>query len=328
MSDYERGGTQKTRYAPEDVESIPCPYCGSSDATELAREYGAIGIVRCACGLIYTSPRPRDPERNYWGDRDTYYREAKLVFEGRRSHHRDPNYREELAFIAKYVPTGRFLDVGCNMGMLLRHAHRMEWDAWGVEPSPSLSSLARDELGLSVHTCYLSEVPADFNGTCDVVALSDVFEHVTDPLGMLAHARRMLKAGGILFVKVPNGLFSVFKHRLSRLLGTTLQHGVWDSYEHVVHYTDVTLRRMLEKGGFRVVELRLAKPVQVPVWHHLVGHYFQYPTPWTLDWKRHIGRIVLHRLGQLERAARGGSVGYLPPSLAVIAKPIEEVARS
>lgn len=328
MSDYERGGTQRARYGPEDVESVSCPYCGSSDGRELTREYGAIGIVRCGCGLIYTSPRVREPERSYWGERDAYLREAKLVFEGRRDHHRDPNYLEELAFIADYMPSGRFLDVGCNMGMLLRHARRMGWDAWGVEPSPSLSSLAREELGLNVHNCYLSEIPADFRGTCDVVALSDVFEHVTDPLGMLADARLMLKPSGVLFVKVPNGLFSVFKDWLSRVRGRAVEHEVWDSYEHVVHYTDVTLRRMLEKGGFRVAELRLSKPVQVPVWHHLVGQYFQYPTPWMLDWRRHVGRIVLHRLGQVERVVRGGSVGYLPPSLAVIARPANEAARA
>lgn len=322
--DYERGGTQKARYGPEDVESVPCPYCGAADGTRLATEYGSIGIVRCGCGLIRTSPRARDPERNYWGDRAAYFREAALIFGGRAPHHRDPNYLEELAFIAEYVPGGRFLDVGCNMGMLLRHARRMGWDAWGVEPSPSLSSLAREELGLNVLNCWLSEVPEELRGTFDVVALSDVFEHVPDPLGMLREARRMLKADGILYVKVPNGPFSIFKQTVLRLLRRPAVDGLWDAYEHVVHYSDVTLGRMLEKGGFQVAELRLARPVQVPVWHHLVGAYFQYPSPWHLDWRRHLGRALLHRAGRVERVLRGGSVGYLPPSLAVVARPAPE----
>ena len=139
---------------------------------------------------------------------------------------------------------------------------------------------------------------------------------------MLADARRALTVDGILYVKVPNARFSLLKHRVARVRGRALQHGTWDAYEHVVHYTDRTLARMLAKGGFRVVASYLPRPVQVPVWHHLVGHYFQYPTPWCLDWRRHMGRAILHTLGRVERVLRGGSVGYLPPSLGVIARPV------
>lgn len=320
--DYERGGTQKAEYGPDEVEAVACLYCGATSGATLAREHGSLGVMRCdACGLLYTSPRPRAVERNYWGDREAYRREARLVFEGRAPHHRDPNYREELDFIGRHVRGGRFLDVGCNMGMLLRLARERGWETVGIDPSPSLSALAREELGLDVHTCWLHEAPAALHGTFDVVALSDVFEHVTDPLGMLADARRMLAPGGILYVKVPNAGFTLFKQRAGSLLGRALQHGIWDSYEHVAHYTDLTLRRMLEKGGFRVIALSLPGPVQIPVWHHRVGQYFQHPSPWILDWRRHLGRALLHRAGQIERILRGGSVGYLPPALAVVARP-------
>lgn len=319
--DYERGGTQKDHYEPGELVEVPCPYCGSGTPSRLHTEYGNVGVVRCTCGLIYTSPRVRDPEKNYWGDRDAYYREARLIFQGTGRHHRDPNYLEELDLIARYRPRGRFLDVGCGMGMLLRHVSARGWEAVGVEPSPTLSALARDELGLTILNRYLEEVPTEYDATFDVVALSDVFEHVSEPLAMLGHVRRLLKPDGVLYVKVPNARFNLLKQLVVRLRGRNLQHGVWDAYEHVIHYTDESLRRMLAKGGFRVETLSLARPVQIPVWHHHVGQYFQYPSPVALDWKRHLGRAAFHLAGKVERVLRLGTAGYLPSSLAVIARP-------
>lgn len=321
-NNYERGGTQQASYGPDEVVEVACPYCGAQSSTMLFREYGSIEIVRCECSLIYTSPRIRSPEQIYWGDADAYVREARLIFEGRAAHHRDPNYLEELELIERFSPRGTLLDVGCNMGMLLRLARERGWDGVGVEPSPSLAGIAREQFDLEVLNCFLSEVPEAHDARYDVVALSDVFEHVSEPLNMLADVRRLLKPDGALYVKVPNARFNVLKQRVAQARGRSLQHGVWDSYEHVVHYTDKTLRRMLEKGGFDVVKLTTPKPVQIPVWHHYLGQYFLYPSPFALDWKRHLGRSACHLAGKVERVFRLGSVGYFSPSLAAVARPI------
>jgi len=319
---YERGGTQKDEYSPDEVVAVPCPFCGSEDGDTLAVEYGAIGIRRCdACGLIYTSPRVREPELTYWGDYDKYVTEARLIFSGRASHHRDPNYLEELELIEAQRPSrGSFLDVGCNMGMLLRLARARGWDTVGVEPSPALHRIATEQLGLTVHNCYLDEVPDSVYGSFDVVALSDVFEHVTDPRGFLGTAAPYLKPDGLLFVKVPNARWNILKQRLPQLLGRPAPPNTWDSYEHVVHYTEPTLRAMLQSEGFDPLFVTMSRPVQIPVWHQYVGQYFQYPTPWVLDWKRHLGRAVFHTLARAERRLRRGQIGYCAPNLVALAR--------
>jgi hypothetical protein len=69
-----------------------------------------------------------------------------------------------------------------------------------------------------------------------------------------------------------------------------------------------------------VFVLSAARPVQIPVWHEYVGHYFLNPSPVLLDWKRHIGRAAFHHLGRVERVLRAGSVGYLSSSLAAVAR--------
>ena len=44
-----------------------------------------------------------------------------------------------------------------------------------------------------------------------------------------------------------------------------------------------------------------------------VGRYYQYPSPWILDWKRRLGRSVLYWLSWPERACRLGSIGWFAP---------------
>jgi SAM-dependent methyltransferase len=320
--DYAKGGTQKEVYLPEDVVEVACPLCGGDDKIKLYTEYTSIVISKCrSCSLIYTSTRFKTPELIYWGSMDTYYAEARLVFEKNAPTHRDPNYREEIRLIERYKPNrGRFLEVGCNAGMLLRLVKARGWDVTGVEPSPSAAPLARKH-GVFVHNCFIHEVPASENGSFDVVALSDVFEHITEPLIMLEHARRLLKDDGVLYIKVPNARWSLFKqHMLSLLLRRSPDQGVWDSYEHVIHYTSETLRAMLNRGSFRPVCVTSAKPVQLPIWQNYVGQWYTYPTPWYLDWKRHIGREFFYQLGKVENILRLGSIGALSPSVVAIAK--------
>ena len=318
--DYIRGGTQKDTYTPREVVSGPCPFCAGDRRERLYTEHGAIGISRCLdCSLIYACPRVRLPEQVYWGDGRIYEEEARLIFEGRAAHHRDPNYLEELCLIRRWKPAGRFLDVGCNMGMLLRLAKQMGWDVVGVEPSPSLSKIARERNGLQIYNCSLGELPKSEEGAFDVIALSDVLEHIPDPLPFLSEASRFLADDGVLYVKVPNGNWNLFKQWTLGLMGRRPQQGIWDSYEHVVHYTDRTLRRMLRKAGFHPFKITIGRAIQTPAWHEYVGHYYQYPTPWVLDWKRQLGRDLFWAVSWPERFARGGSIGFFAPNIVLLA---------
>ena len=315
--DYVRGGTQQDIYTAEQTVEVPCPLCGSREHRRLYTEHGVIGICQCSkCSLIYTSPRVTMPEEVYWGKEEIYYEEARLIFEGKAAHHRDPNYTEELDLIQQFKPRGRVLDVGCHMGMLLRLARKRAWDVCGVDPTPALSNLAIKKFGLPVYQCFVNELPEEVAHSFDVVALSDVFEHISEPLSFLEDVKRVMKPDGILYVKVPNALWNVFKQQQLERRGRRPQSGLWDSYEHVVHYTDASLKAMLEKAGLRVKQCTIGKPVQIPVWHNYVGHYYQYPTPFALDWKRYLGRSLCYYGSRVEKVLRGGSIGALAPNIA------------
>jgi SAM-dependent methyltransferase len=195
----------------------------------------------------------------------------------------------------------------------------MGWTAVGVEPSPSLSRLGVEHFGLDVYNCFLNELPSRLDGSFDVIALSDVFEHISDPLAFLKETSRFLAPDGILYIKVPNARWNSFKQAMLRLAGKAPKQGVWDSYEHVVHYTDRTLAAMLEKAGYRSLKTTIGKPIQLPIWQELVGHYYQYPLPGLLDWRRRLGRSVFYWLSWPERLLRLGSIGWFAPNLVVVA---------
>jgi len=318
--DYERGGIQKDNYDKSEVVFVLCPFCKANYYKELYKERGVLGIVRCLkCDLLYVNPRLKEPDKIYWGDAEKYYLEARLIFEGKAGHHRDPNYQADLRLISKYKPSGKLLDIGTNMGFFLRNAKIKGWDAYGIEPSPSLSEMARKYFGLNVKTAFLENAGFD-DKFFDVVTLTDVFEHLTQPKRMLATIHKIIKDDGILFIKVPNGLFNLLKLQGAKLTGRLKNYDIFDSYEHVVHYSQKTLTLMLESSGFRVIDVRMGKPIQLPVWHNYVGQYYQYPTPWGLDFKRQTARTIFYLVSLIEFMIRFKNIGYFASNIIVIAR--------
>ena len=318
--DYERGGTQRDIYSVSDVENTSCPLCGCQKSRKIYQERGVLGIVGCFdCGLVYVNPRLKNPEQVYWGDANKYYLEAKLIFEGRAAHHRDSNYITDLRLIHKYKPSGKLLDIGTNMGFFLRNAKNKGWDIYGVEPSPSLSEMAMEYFGLNVKTAFLEDARFE-NGFFDIVTMTDVFEHLTQPKKVLSEISRILKPDGIIFIKVPNALFNLLKLYGAKALGRLKNYDIFDSYEHVVHYSQKTLTLMLESSGFKVIDARIGKPIQLPVWHNYVGQFYQYPTPWRLDFKRHTARTLFYIISLVEYMVRFKKIGFFAPNIILIAK--------
>lgn len=317
--DYEKGGLQKEYYAQNEVQTRNCPFCDKPDFLQIHKERGSLGIVRCRhCGLIYTNPMVKESDKNYRGDAKKYFEEARLIFKGKARHHRDRNYLEDLARIEKIKPSGNFLDIGTNMGFFLRHAKGKGWNVFGVEPSPPLAEMAREYFGLNVKTSYLEEAGFE-DEFFDIVTMTDVFEHIAEPKKMLSEIRKVLKKDGILFIKVPNGNYSLLKLWLAKKTKKTQRYDIFDSYEHITHFTHKTLRTILEECGFGIKKVFIGKPIHCPAWHKYVGYYYQYPVPWTLDAKNHLLRNVFYWIAKLEFKLKLNRIGYFAPNITMIA---------
>ncbi len=298
--DYIHGGTQKNYYEEQEREFCHCPLCDADNYTKLDSDRG-LSVVRCKeCELIYTNPRAKNAEQNYFGETETYYNEARLIFKGKKPHHRDRNYVYELEKISAIKAKGKLLDVGTNMGFFLRKARDFGYEVEGIEPAPSLSEIARKNWKLKIHTSYL-EAAGLPNNNYDIITLIDVFEHVTNPKALLAKCNDLLKDEGIIVIKVPNGDYNHFKMKLGRLLRKGSNMDIWDCCEHVVHYTPQTFRKMVSSCGLKTHSFFVPLPIHSPVWAHLVGHYYQYPSPFLLDWKRILLRNCFYYVGKIEK---------------------------
>ena len=150
--------------------------------------------------------------------------------------------RRALAQVERLVAPGRMVDIGSWTGSFLVAAAERGWDPVGVEPSKWASDRARQR-GLDVRTTGIFEhgLPA---GGFRLVAMCDVLEHLDRPAEAVDAVARLLEAGGVLYLTVPDA-----GSRLARAMGKR-----WWSVlpMHVQYFTRGSLRRLLTDHGFDV----------------------------------------------------------------------------
>jgi 2-polyprenyl-3-methyl-5-hydroxy-6-metoxy-1,4-benzoquinol methylase len=98
---------------------------------------------------------------------------------------------------------GRLLDIGCSNGNLLKSFHGLR-PAWKLSGS-ELSDTWRDAVTAlpGVEQFYSGLDPA-YAGPYDLVSLSHVLEHVTDPAAFLRRISGQLREGGRILLAVPD----------------------------------------------------------------------------------------------------------------------------
>ena len=94
---------------------------------------------------------------------------------------------------------------------------------------------------------------------------------------------------------------------------------IFDSYEHVIHYTLSSFIKMASANGFKIVKTIAPKPINTPVWHKFVGQYYQYPSPWILDWKKVFLRKIFHMIGRIEILI-GSQINFQPDLMVILKK--------
>jgi 2-polyprenyl-3-methyl-5-hydroxy-6-metoxy-1,4-benzoquinol methylase len=109
-----------------------------------------------------------------------------------------------LDLIARRVPDGRLLDVGCAHGLLLAEARRRGYDVLGLELSAAAAQHARDALGVPVLEVALEEFAVAQRERFDVIVLADVLEHLDDPVAALDSCCDLLTERGTLCIVTPD----------------------------------------------------------------------------------------------------------------------------
>jgi trans-aconitate methyltransferase len=147
------------------------------------------------------------------------------------------------------------LDVGCGCGAnarAIRESHPSV-TIIGIEPDPRAAQLA----GEVCDTVFTGTLEAWLESGAetreiDVVILSDVLEHIPDPVHWLrSMSARAELSGAAWIISVPN--YAVWYNRVRTLLGRFEYQwsGLYDR-THLRFYTRRSVRRLLEYCGFSI----------------------------------------------------------------------------
>ncbi len=143
---------------------------------------------------------------------------------------------------------GRFLDVGCGAGTLLRKMIEAGWNRTGLDISASAIAEARASVpaaSLFVGTIESATLTDHF----DLITMQHVLEHVPRPMELLRRCFDLLSPGGILLIALPN-----IQSAEARLLR---RHWIGlDIPRHLVHFREPVLIELLQSCGYEVVRRR------------------------------------------------------------------------
>jgi 2-polyprenyl-3-methyl-5-hydroxy-6-metoxy-1,4-benzoquinol methylase len=226
-----------------------CPVCKSNNKETFWAMRG-YKLARCKkCSMVWDFFPPENELAQYG---ESYFVNENPkggyanYFEGMKINKR--TFSDRLKKIEKKIGrTGRFLDVGCALGDCIEEAEKLGWDAEGLEVSKYAYELAKKR-GLKIKNGILKSSTYKAN-TFDVVAYQDVIEHIKKPIEELKIVRKILKDSGFVFLVTPD-MDGIWRKILKRW---------WYHYkpgEHIMYFSQKSLRKALEKSGFRNIETR------------------------------------------------------------------------
>jgi SAM-dependent methyltransferase len=249
-------------HLPIELHARSCPVCGSPEARELAPatvdfsrldgfafasrkrpEYMHLRLVVCdTCDLLYSSPAPARARL------EQAYQSASFDA-SEESRHAAATYAKFLPEICRGLPDrDGALDIGTGDGAFLTRLIDQGFsDVQGVEPSAAPVAAADPAIRQRIrHSPFR---PEDFRAEqFRMVTCFQTIEHVFDPLQLCQEACRIIKPGGVLFIVCHNR-----RAVLARVLGR--RSPIFD-IEHLQLFSPVSVRRLLDRAGFRRVELR------------------------------------------------------------------------
>ena len=139
-------------------------------------------------------------------------------------------------------PPGRALEIGCGHGAFVSLLTELGFDAVGMDLSPWVVDFARRTFGVPVRQGTLETVAFEPGFAC--IAAFDVLEHLADPLGDVRRCAELLAPDGVLLLQTP----------CYRDEGAD-----WEMFqrdEHVYLFTEASVRQLLQRAGFRDVDIR------------------------------------------------------------------------
>ena len=252
-------------------------------------EHPPFRLVACArCGLVYRNPI----ERTY--ELAEIYAGATPAPDLLRALHDTQRaaYRAQASRLLRALGRrGSGVEVGSYVGAFLATAREAGLQMEGLDVNAGVNCFTRT-LGFTVHDGDLETFDTD--RTFDAVAIWNTFDQLPDPRAALHAAWKLLRPGGVIAIRVPNGAFYTTMrrraaHRLAAPLAhLALAHNNLLTFPYRYGFTIRSLSELLESVGFAVRGIE--GDVLVPI-----------ADEWTRPWAALEERAVKRALGIVAR---------------------------
>jgi 2-polyprenyl-3-methyl-5-hydroxy-6-metoxy-1,4-benzoquinol methylase len=232
------------------------PYLQNSFPVTMQYRSRKASLVKCTgCGYLRFDPVP-EPEflAEYYAD--SYWNEIPLEPMARREYGEGAwsTWTDNiLSCWKKYGNASRsprIHDIGCGVGILVHHLRRAGANATGSDLSGDAIRVGRS-LGNDALSCQsLSEfLAARPDERIDMFMMSHVLEHFRNPVSVLKEIAARLPADGVVWVRVPNGLYQGARAR-------SWYDYHWLQYPGHIHYfTPRSLQCVFAAAGLTLCEI-------------------------------------------------------------------------
>jgi SAM-dependent methyltransferase len=151
---------------------------------------------------------------------------------------------------------GKALDIGMGDGAFLASMQLRGWKVAGIDIEPSVVAYAQSQLGIL--DCVVGDVECDPlpEGPFDAITLWGMLQLAYRPEDLLQRIRPALAPDGVLAIGLSN-----FASAGAKVFGTH-----WWGLglpRHLVHYDPTSLSRLLERAGYRVVDMTFETPAWI-----------------------------------------------------------------
>jgi SAM-dependent methyltransferase len=166
------------------------------------------------------------------------YKSGKPVY---RNEHMAKTLIEKISVIDKLdEKSGAILDFGCGKSLMMKHLMEMtgKKNVYLYDVSEDYIKFWNSFVPQSHYACF--ELPEKWSGYFDLVTSSFSLEHVHDPLIELKKIKGLLKENGLVYIVVPN----VYSANIMDMLVV----------DHIHHYSETSMKLLLERAGFEMVE--------------------------------------------------------------------------
>ena len=158
-------------------------------------------------------------------------------------------YRDRtIRFLKKVISGGenqKVLDIGCGEGTYFSMFREMGFECYGIEPSQKSEIAKRKNPDAHISNDFFNNSTTNIFGTSfDVIMMNWVLEHIENIEKFFHAVKAYIRIGTKLFIQVPDVHYYI-EHNMP----------LFYVHEHINYFSAETLRVLLARKGFKVLDV-------------------------------------------------------------------------